>query len=70
MITQNKGEWPTCLALISTEQFPNESSNQVYCSLVKILFLKVNLDNWRWVYVKISSGFFFHVRKESARESC
>ena len=31
MITQNKGEWPTCLALTSvTEQFSNYSSNQVY----------------------------------------
>ena len=40
-ITQNKGEWPTCLALTSvTEQFSNESSNQVYCSPVMICFWK------------------------------
>ena len=61
MITQNKGEWPTCLALTSvTEQFSNYSSNQVYFSPVMILFLKLNLDNnWRRVSVKISSVFFF-----------
>ena len=72
MITQNKGELPTCLALTSvTEQFSNYSSNQVYFSPVMILFLKLNLDNnWRRVPVKISSVFFFHVRTESARESC
>ena len=61
MITQNKRsrEWPTCLALTSvTEQFSNWSSNQVYFSLVMILFLKVNLDNWRRVSVKTSSVFF------------
>ena len=60
MITQNKGEWPTCLALTSvTQQFSNYSSNQVYFSPVMILFLKLNLDNnWRRVSVKISSVFF------------
>ena len=61
MITQNKGEWPACLALTSvTEQFSNYSSNQVYFSPVRILFLELNLDNnWRRVSVKISSVFFF-----------
>ena len=44
MITQNKGEWPTCLALGSvTQQSSNKSSNQIYLSLVMILSLKISL---------------------------
>ena len=44
MITQNKGQWPTCLALTSvTEQSSNKSSNQIYLSLVMILSLKISL---------------------------
>ena len=44
MITQNKGEWPTCFSLASvTEQSSNKSSNQIYLSLVMILSLKINL---------------------------
>ena len=44
MITQNKGEWPSCLALASvTQQSSNKSSNQIYLSLVMILSLKISL---------------------------
>ena len=65
MITQHEREWPTCLALTSvTEQFSNWSSNQVYFSPVMILFLKLNLDNWRRVSVKISSVFFFFMPEQ------
>ena len=44
MITQNKGEWPTSLALASvTQHSSNKSSNQIYWSLVMILSLKISL---------------------------
>ena len=57
MITQNKGEWPTCLALTSvTEQSSSKSSNPIYLSLVMILSLKipVSLSNLRRVSVKFA----------------
>ena len=73
MITQNKGEWPTCLALTSVQGrtilkqiVKSNRLEPSYDFVYENKFLKIwDVGPWR-----SQAFFFFHSRTESARERC